>query len=350
MPSGPPLARKADKPMRITGRHEADQRWARRRERVLKTVAVLPSLATLGNLVCGMGAIYMCLLSVHAGGTDLPRSTLGNPRIESLFPTFLAIAAYLLVAAMAFDGIDGRLARFTRKTSEFGAQLDSLADVVSFGVAPAVLVLCIAHPESVRDLSPAERAYWRAEWVMAAIYACCAALRLARFNVENVADESAHIGFRGLPTPGAACAVVGMVILHQDLLKVMVPAWASHFVALLMPPYALLLGLLMVSRLPYAHLINALLRGRRPFRHVVILLIALLIGFVVQFQLTIALAAAVYALSGPVVRVVRLARGAGLHPLAAAPASSSPVAAASPQLLDTGGGHGAAAGSHRSAG
>src|ERR1043166_6029673 len=104
---------------------EKQKRWAKRRERVLKTVAVLPSLATLGNLVCGLGAIYMCLLSMAAKGSDLPASTLGSTRIESFFPTFLAIAAYLIVGSMAFDGIDGRLARFTRKTSEFGAQLDS---------------------------------------------------------------------------------------------------------------------------------------------------------------------------------------------------------------------------------
>lgn len=307
--------------MRLTGRVDREQRWSKRRERVLKTVAVLPSLATLGNLVCGLGAVYMCLLSFNAKGADLPQSTLGSVRMESIFPTFLAIAAYLIVLAMLFDGIDGRLARFARKTSEFGAQLDSLADVVSFGVAPAVLVLCIAHPENVMNLPPLERAYWRGEWVMTAIYVSCAALRLARFNVENVADESAHMGFRGLPTPGAACALVGMVILHQDLLGPMAPPWASQFVATLMPPYAMLLGLLMVSRLPYPHLVNALLRGRRSFRQVVILLIGLLYGLVIQPQLTIALCAALYALSGPFVRVWQRLRG---H---AAPGASTPVLA-----------------------
>lgn len=282
---------------------------SRRRDRVLKTVAVLPSLATLCNLLCGLGAIYVCMLSVHAAGSDLYRETLGSARLNNLFPTFLAIAAYLLVVAMFFDGIDGRLARLTRKTSEFGAQLDSLADIVSFGVAPAVLVLCIAHPGNVVELSNLERIYWRAEWVMAATFVCCAALRLARFNVENVADEAAHMGFRGLPTPGAACAVIGLVILHQDLLKDLAPAGTSQLVARLIPPFTMLLGLLMVSRFRYAHLINTLLRGRRSFRQVVALLIVLLIGLVVQFQLTIALAAAVYALSGPVGAIFRRLRG-----------------------------------------
>ncbi|HVP12129.1 MAG TPA: phosphatidylcholine/phosphatidylserine synthase [Phycisphaerae bacterium] len=286
----------------------------RRRDRVLKQVAVLPSLATLGNLVCGLGTIYMCLLSMQAVGKDLDAQTLGSPRMESIFPTYLAIAAYLLVGAMFFDGLDGRLARLTRKTSEFGGQLDSLSDIVSFGVAPAILVLCIAHPDNVPALTVAARVYWRAEWVMAAIYVCCAALRLARFNVENVADESAHMGFRGLPSPGAAAALGGLVILHEELLKHVVPPWTTGMIAAFLPPFAMILGLFMVSRFRYVHLVNALLKGRRPFRQVVAFMIVLLVGLVVQFQLTIALAALAYALSGPVLAIHdRLHRGKTGH-------------------------------------
>jgi len=282
----------------------------RRRERVLKTVAVLPSLATLGNLVCGLGAIYVCLLSVQAGGADLERQTLGSPRFNAVFPTYLAIAAYLLVGAMIFDGLDGRLARLTRKTSEFGGQLDSLSDIVSFGVAPAILVLCIVHPGDVAALGRWEKIYWRAEWVMAASYACCAALRLARFNVENEEDESAHLGFRGLPTPGAAWAIIGLIIFHQGLLPDLAGrSWAPRFVAALMPPFALVLGLLMASRFPYAHLVNALFRGRRTFKQVVALALVLLGGLIVEFHLTVAVTAAAYALSGPAIAGWRRARG-----------------------------------------
>ncbi len=317
--------------MKIVGRIDPSQRRARRRERVLKTVAVLPSLATLGNLVCGLGTIYLCLLSVQAQGADLHRDTLGSARINSLFPTFLAVAAYLLVAAMAFDGIDGRLARFTRKTSEFGAQLDSMADIVSFGVAPAILVLCIAHPADVRVISGLERIYWRAEWVMAATFVCCAALRLARFNVENVEDESAHMGFRGLPTPGAAGAIVGLVILHQDLLKDLAPAWTSRLVATMLPPFAMVLGLLMVSRIRYMHMFNTILRGRRPFRQVVGILILLLGGLFVQPQLTIAIATAAYALSGPIGAAVRR-----LRPKIDAPADIASMDRHGPRVVEDG--------------
>lgn len=289
--------------MKIKSHDKFSGRKARRRERVLKTVAVLPSLATLGNLTCGLGAIYLCLLSVQAGGSDLEKQTLGSVSINMMFPTFLSIAAYLLIAAMFFDGIDGRLARLTRKTSEFGGQLDSMADMVSFGVAPAFLVICIAQPaifSEISSLTPWVRAYWRAEWVMVAIFVCCAALRLARFNVENEEDESSHMEFRGLPTPGAAGAIIGLVIFHQSLLPELAHDRTVRVLSALMPPFALVVGLLMVSPFRYAHLVNSMLRGRRPFWQVVSIVIVLLIGLVVEFRLTLAIATAAYALSGPV--------------------------------------------------
>lgn len=295
--------------MKLVRPGDAPDRRRRGRERVLKTVAVLPSLATLGNLVCGLGAIYLCMLSAQAGGADLARQTGGNERLKELFPTFLAVAAYLLVVAMFFDSVDGRLARITRKTSEFGGQLDSLADVVSFGVAPAILVLCVVRPTDPGALIAWERTYWRAEWVMAAVFVCCTALRLARFNVENEEDESAHMGFRGLPSPGAAAALIGLVIFHQDLLPNLAHERTSAIVAALMPPFAMVLGLLMVSRFRYIHLVNTLLRGRRSFRQVVAIVILLLVGLVVQFQLTIAVSAAAYALSGPVLGALNKVRG-----------------------------------------
>jgi len=327
------------------------KRRERRRERVLKTVAVLPSLATLCNLLCGMGAIYMCLLSAQASGMDLHRVTGGSKQIDNFFPTFLAIAAYLLVGAMFFDGIDGRLARLTRKTSEFGAQLDSLADVVSFGVAPAILVLCIAKPATamgLRELLPLDRLYWRAEWVMAAIYASCAALRLARFNVENEEDESAHMGFRGLPSPGAAGALIGLVILHQDLLRDFAPVWASQLVAKMLPPTAMLLGLLMVSRFQYAHMVNTLLRGKRPFREVVIIAVLGLAGLVLQFQLTVAVCAVGYAISGPIGGLMRRIRTAKGHTVPALAEESDMVI--DPDGDAAGGAHNDQTSSDRSAG
>lgn len=293
--------------MKIVKHPHAEARRRRRRERVLKTVAVLPSLATLGNLVCGLGAIYFCML--HVGMAGAPRPPWVDPehanRLSNFLPSFLALGAYLIAAAMFFDALDGRLARLTRSPSEFGGQLDSLADVVSFGAAPAILVLTATGPQEILSLGGWERAYWRAEWVMAAVFTCCAALRLARFNVENVVDEAAHMGFRGLPSPGAAGAIMSLVILHQDLLQ---GTWAHTFVMRLLPPFALCLGLLMVSRFRYPHMINTVLRGKRPFRQVVGIVIVVLVGLVIQFQLSLAVVAAAYALSGPVNRIFQRAR------------------------------------------
>lgn len=293
--------------MRVIGRippssaerssHEARHRLHVRR---LKAVAVLPALATLGNLICGLGAIYMCLLSSQAGGSDLSIQTLNSLRMERWFPTYLAIGAYLVFLAAMFDGIDGRLARLSRKTSEFGAQLDSMADIVSFGVAPALLALTVARPLlPIPMLTEPARLWWRVEWVMIAGYVCCAALRLARFNVENVEDEAAHRTFKGLPSPGAAATVIGLVILHEDIIRAYGVDWASTVLSRAMPLLALMAGLLMVSRLRYVHLVNYLLKGRRPFSHVVVLLFATLVGAVVKPQLTIAILGVAYAISGP---------------------------------------------------
>lgn len=300
-------------PVKLAKRPDPSARRVRRRERVLKTIGVLPSLATLGNLSCGLGAIYLCLLHSQAVAMKISEPPIGGARIASLSPSFAAAAGFLLILAMCFDGIDGRLARLARKTTEFGAQLDSLADVVSFGVAPAFMVLCIAQPATFVDMmgiSFIDRVYWRAEWVMAAVYVCCAALRLARFNVENEEDESAHMEFRGLPTPGAAGAVIGLVICHQGLLPELSQAeWVTNVLGRVMPVFVLLLGLLMVSPYRYPHMVNAVLRSRRPFWQVVTLAMGVLIGFVVQFHLTLWIVTSAYALSGPFNAAVYRLRG-----------------------------------------
>jgi len=280
-----------------------------RGERRLKAVAVLPSLATLGNLLCGFGAIYMCVLSADWRGADLARPTLNNPRFEAWFPTYLAIGAYLILLSMVLDALDGRLARLARKTSDFGAQLDSLSDVVSFGVAPALLVMCIIRPifggSEVEGLA---RVLWRVQWVALAVYPCCAAVRLARFNVENVADESAHRSFKGLPSPGAAAAVVSIVILHEEYIRDAMPQY-SRLVSHLSVPLVFICGLLMVSRFKYPHFVNTFLRGRRPLSHIIAILAVVLAMAMIDPRLTFALLACGYALWGPVLGLVRRASG-----------------------------------------
>src|SRR5207247_4609569 len=138
------------------------------------TFYFLPTLATLGNAVCGFGAMYVAAFDASNVG--------GDPWAIKLYSFKFLAAAYLIFLAMVFDALDGRLARFTRHTTDFGGQLDSLADVVSFGAAPAFLAL-----ELFRAEGPARLPFVASRfiWAIGALYFSCAAIRLARFNVSN---------------------------------------------------------------------------------------------------------------------------------------------------------------------
>ena len=180
-------------------------RLRRRSGKPLPGVKVLPTMMTLANLVCGFAAIYY---SARAGES-------GGPTPFGWHP--LTVAGVLVFLGMAFDAVDGSLARLTRSTSDLGAQLDSLADVVTFGVAPAFMMLRLVsvyyggtgEGQQATILGPdAGSLYARLCWSIAAIYICCTALRLARFNVETAsAAEDDHRWFKGLPSPGAGGAV-----------------------------------------------------------------------------------------------------------------------------------------------
>src|SRR6476661_2393313 len=147
------------------------------RRAYIRSAYSLPSLATLGNAICGFGAMYV---------STLTRDSVGADSWTSFFQRhhFVA-AAYLIFVAMLFDALDGRLARFTRHTTDFGGQLDSLADVVSFGCAPAFIALQLFH-DTHPNISPV---LGRLIWAIGALYVSCAAIRLARFNVSNEHGE-----------------------------------------------------------------------------------------------------------------------------------------------------------------
>jgi len=228
------------------------------RKQRLRYITLLPSLVTITNGLCGFLAIGFA-----AKGTQ--------EHVGSL--SFFAIAGYLILLAMIADMLDGRLARISQSTSSFGGQLDSLCDVISFGVAPAFLMLRLLETQLV--LSGFGRAEFlqRFIWLAAAAYMSCAAIRLARFNVENEEDESAHMSFVGLPTPAAAGVIVSLVIFHQETL----PQWG--FVVYLLPAAALVVAGLMVSRIQYPHVLNQYLRGKKPFAYLIRSL--LLLGLVI---------------------------------------------------------------------
>ena len=245
---------------RAARRERQRRRLRHGRQRVF---AVLPTMLTLGNAACGFGSITFA--------TKLgPTVDLGDPGRH------LYVSALLIFLAMVFDALDGRAARWANQSSEFGAQLDSLCDAISFGVAPAFLMLqFIDHFETTFD--PPFPYPPRLLWVIGVLFVVCAILRLARFNVETDEDDS-HDHFSGLPSPAAAGTVASFPLAIGDLvdLAAKMGAKAQPLAAFLVPAVQVALPLitlaaavLMVSRIRYVHMFNQLFSGRRSRRHLI---------------------------------------------------------------------------------
>lgn len=217
----------------------------------LKHITILPSLVTIINGVCGFAAIVFASKGVTPGPGEF---------------SYFAMSGYMILLAMIADMLDGRLARMNQSTSSFGGQLDSLCDIISFGVAPAFLMLKLMEYKmsGFEGINPATETFLeRFIWVAAAVYISCSAIRLARFNVENEEDESAHMSFEGLPTPAAAGVIVSLIILHQQTLP------SLNIIIYVLPFSALGAAVLMVSRIQYPHVLNQYLRGKKPFSYLI---------------------------------------------------------------------------------
>ena len=230
----------------------------------IRTIAVFPTLLTLGNLVCGFFAIVVAARIGKPVQDTIPEISLAD--LENV-----AWSGALIFLAMVFDGLDGYVARLARSTSDFGAQLDSLCDCVTFGVAPGFLLVKMC-PRFTAFHSPAV-------WIIAASYAACAALRLARFNVET-SDEDEHLRFNGLPSPAAAATIASFAIMLYTMHRRPEPwplaAELDMVLQNVLPFFAILVGLLMVSRIPYPHIVNQVFRGQKSFAHVVAVVFTLL--------------------------------------------------------------------------
>ncbi len=236
-----------------------------------KGIYLLPNLFTTGALFAGFYAIV-------AATAD---------RFEQ--------AAIAIVVAMLLDGFDGRIARMTQTTSEFGAQYDSISDMVSFGVAPSLVVYmwALIHFKDFPWI------WSKLGWLAAFFYTAAAALRLARFNTRVTVVSKRY--FQGLPSPAAAAALVGFI-------------WVCHDMQLSRADFAvpalivtILLGACMVSNFSYYSFKDINPRDRVPF----IAMLAMVLGFILASidtpKLFFALFA-VYALSGPVTYLIRLRR------------------------------------------
>ncbi|OEZ97004.1 CDP-diacylglycerol--serine O-phosphatidyltransferase [Duganella phyllosphaerae] len=228
-------------------------------------IYLLPNAFTTAALFCGFYAIVMAM----------------NQKFE--------YSAWAIFIAMVLDGLDGRVARLTNTQSEFGAQYDSLADMVSFGAAPALVI----YEWSLRGLG-------KLGWIAAFVYCAGAALRLARFNT-NIAVVDKRF-FQGLPSPSAAALVAGFVLLMVDQdVSGLDLAWVSWGIAVFA-------GLTMVTNVPFYSFKDVNFRKSVPF--ITVFLIALFFALIsidppkVMFPLFIG-----YGLSGYAVLVWRLAKG-----------------------------------------
>jgi len=271
----------------------------RRSIRALKTVPILPSLVTLGNVFFGFLAIAKAadavMLSASSG------MTIASPEVIAK----LQVASLLVFLAMIFDATDGAVARMTRQTSAFGAQLDSMADMVTFGVAPAFLAKVVIDfhtqgPNPVLSLQP------KIIYAAAVIYVLCATMRLARFNVETPgASADDHQEFSGLPTPAAAAGIAAMLTFFCFQTTGSTSSWLSFLVlpeiqvwlVKALPIALVVLGLLMVSRVPYPHLVVTMLkRGHSfPFLASLVLLVAVV---AMEWEVGLLILISVYVLLG----------------------------------------------------
>ncbi len=269
----------------------------------IRTVAVFPTMFTLANLICGFFAIVVAARVERPTELNPPevvdKISFSNPKtfMQQLDPKSqthnVMLSGWLIFLAMVFDALDGYVARLARSSTDFGAQLDSLCDVVSFGVAPGFLLvkMCPAFTYSHDKI-----------WLIAAAFAACAALRLARFNVETGENDD-HMNFSGLPSPAAAAAIAGFAILFYELRQSSTPlmyaAEIDQAVQMGLPFFALGVALLMVSRIPYPHIVNQMFRGQRSFAHVVLLVFAFV--FIMSFRgYSVPVLCAAFVLVGPI--------------------------------------------------
>lgn len=240
----------------------------------------LPNTLTLCNSWCGFAAILWTLnayVRVPAGA--VPTETYNT----------LAVAALIILGAMIFDVLDGFAARMLNATSMHGLQMDSLSDMVTFGVAPAVLMAVMTH--RLQGIQTTFQVW--VTYLLCSAYVGCTALRLATYNVKAIEKTGNDTVFHGLPSPGAAAAIASLVlavrVFGHDLSKF----------ALIFPIYAAVLGILMVSSLPYRHLGKWLLsrKGNQPIK--IMLLIVLLYLVSLFGSYTIFVVITLYVLSGP---------------------------------------------------
>lgn len=229
-----------------------------------KGIYILPSLFTTGNVFCGFYA-FIAVLN------------------EDFY-----FAAWAIFVAIVFDALDGRVARLTKTTSAFGVQYDSLADVISFGMAPAFLAYSWV-------LKPFDRLGWMAAF----LFLLCGALRLARFNVTK--PDITGNSFIGLPIPAAAAVIASIVIGFEDI-------FAVRLDPIIMVCVVYLLAFLMVSNIHYPAFKKFEFKRRVTFTRFLFVILFLYV-FATIPRVSLFVLSLMYTLCGPVLSLVVMYKG-----------------------------------------
>jgi CDP-diacylglycerol--serine O-phosphatidyltransferase len=248
------------------------------KSKLRRGIYLLPSAFTVANLLCGY---YAVLATLEGNVSDFDN------------------AARAIGIAIVFDSLDGRVARMMGTNSEFGKQFDSLADIVSFGIAPAFLAYAWGIHQLAWTSTLESMHLKQLGWLIGFVYLGCCAWRLARFNIQGMASGGSRY-FAGMPTPAAA----GMIAATVHAIKSPIQ---DGRVAVLWLGLMLVLGLLMSSTIRYSSFKDIEWARRRP--SLLILLLVLLIGSIVLFsEITLMIVASVYLVSGIAMYVVRTVR------------------------------------------
>ena len=227
----------------------------------LRWLRFIPNTLTLCNSLCGYAAILITL-QAYKSGDD-----------KQAMATIFAWSAGMIFFAMVFDMFDGFTARLLHTSSIHGIQMDSLADMTTFGVAPATLVAVMAH--NMRHIEKAGE--FIPICILCGIYLGCAALRLATYNVHAMYEKKSSDIFTGLPSPGAAAALCTIILFAAT--EKGDRTLGKYF--LYLPIYAMVLGFLMVSQVPYPHFgkyMTSALHNRKRAVVVLFLLLAWLVS------------------------------------------------------------------------
>jgi CDP-diacylglycerol--serine O-phosphatidyltransferase len=232
-----------------------------RSRRLRRGIYLLPTLFTIGNLFCGYSSVVLAAEGM------------------------IAQAALLIVLAGILDGLDGRIARLTGTTSDFGVQFDSLADIVSFGIAPAIL----AYHWALAPLG-------RFGWLIAFIFVVCAAMRLARFNIQGPRADKRF--FAGMPSPPAAGVLACVVFAFPETPQ-------AGLVLLLIAILVTSLGMLMISRFRYRSFKDLDLRNRRSYIWV-LPLAGIIVAVVFRPRIVLLVLSGAYLISAPAAAIWNL--------------------------------------------